>query len=248
MVDETLTPEDERLLDLLVDGELSETQRRELLLRIERAPDGWRRCALAFLEAQAWRGEAKSLVTEPVAVSPAAAVMPARSTSAWRSPVLWWPLTTAATLLVGWFSVIAIQSEQMKVVSEKKHPDGGSVTIVDNSPQPAPQPQFVEVQPQQAPQPQPQLAGQQNLRLVVRGPNGEAQILEVPLVGMQNMNEALLGQWSQMLTPELEQLLEASGNQIVRRRQLVPVDLNDGRRVVVPMEQVEIVPVSNRFQ
>jgi hypothetical protein len=47
-------PED-RLLDRLVDGELRDEERRPLLQRLEVEPDGWRRCALLFLEAQAWR-------------------------------------------------------------------------------------------------------------------------------------------------------------------------------------------------
>src|SRR5207253_643240 len=46
---------DERLLDHLVDGELADDERRELLMQLEKEPDGWRRCALAFLEAQTWR-------------------------------------------------------------------------------------------------------------------------------------------------------------------------------------------------
>ena len=42
-------------IDLLVDGELPAEARRALLSRLDASPDGWRRCALAFLEAQAWR-------------------------------------------------------------------------------------------------------------------------------------------------------------------------------------------------
>lgn len=42
------------LFDRLVDGELAEDERRILLLSFDREPEGWRRCALAFLEAQAW--------------------------------------------------------------------------------------------------------------------------------------------------------------------------------------------------
>ena len=52
---QTRSPEDDRLVDRLVDGELPDAERRDLLLRFEREPDGWRRCALAFLEAQNWR-------------------------------------------------------------------------------------------------------------------------------------------------------------------------------------------------
>jgi hypothetical protein len=43
-----------RLLDQLVDGELNCQRRQELLAALDREPDGWRRCAIAFLEAQAW--------------------------------------------------------------------------------------------------------------------------------------------------------------------------------------------------
>ena len=45
---------DDRLIDRLVDGELEETERQRLLALLETEPGGWRRCALAFLEAQAW--------------------------------------------------------------------------------------------------------------------------------------------------------------------------------------------------
>jgi hypothetical protein len=45
---------DDRLLDRLVDGELAEAQRAELLRLLAAEPDGWKRCAMAFLEAQAW--------------------------------------------------------------------------------------------------------------------------------------------------------------------------------------------------
>jgi hypothetical protein len=46
---------DGRCLDQLVGGDLPENERRALLLRLDSEPDGWRRCALAFLEAQTWR-------------------------------------------------------------------------------------------------------------------------------------------------------------------------------------------------
>ena len=47
-----LTPEDQFLLELLVDGELEDPERRDLLLKLNRIPGGWRCCAAAFLEAQ----------------------------------------------------------------------------------------------------------------------------------------------------------------------------------------------------
>jgi hypothetical protein len=73
---------DDAELDSLVDGSLAEPRRRSLLLALEAAPDGWRRCALAFLEAQAWRaalGELEGAAPSPVADVPAPTIVsPAR--------------------------------------------------------------------------------------------------------------------------------------------------------------------------
>ena len=45
----------QRQVDLLVDGELSEAERRALLLQLEHEPDGWRRCAWRFWRPNAGR-------------------------------------------------------------------------------------------------------------------------------------------------------------------------------------------------
>ena len=47
-------PVSDRLLDQLVDGSLDPLRRRELLAALDKEPGAWRRCAMAFLEAQAW--------------------------------------------------------------------------------------------------------------------------------------------------------------------------------------------------
>ncbi len=44
----------EVVIDRLVDGELAPEEQRQLLRSLEGEKDGWRRCALAFLEARAW--------------------------------------------------------------------------------------------------------------------------------------------------------------------------------------------------
>lgn len=50
-----MTPDDQLLIELLVDDELPVEEREELLARCQREPDGWRRLAEGFLEAQALR-------------------------------------------------------------------------------------------------------------------------------------------------------------------------------------------------
>jgi hypothetical protein len=68
-------PVDDGLIDQLVDGELPDVERHELLRELEAVPDGWRRCALAFLEVQSWRealaplAASARVVVQPVGVS-----------------------------------------------------------------------------------------------------------------------------------------------------------------------------------
>jgi hypothetical protein len=60
---------DPQILDRLVDGELAEAERREVLQTLERQPDGWRQCALAFLEAQSWGDALTELARHPESFS-----------------------------------------------------------------------------------------------------------------------------------------------------------------------------------
>lgn len=50
------------LLDRLVDGEMADGEYRRLLHQLEEQPDGWRRCALSFLEQQALQRELKQIM------------------------------------------------------------------------------------------------------------------------------------------------------------------------------------------
>lgn len=58
--DELIT---QRILDRLVDGELDETERRTVLNALERQPETWRACAIAFLEHQALADSVPNMVT-----------------------------------------------------------------------------------------------------------------------------------------------------------------------------------------
>ena len=57
----TLTPEDMELIERLVDDELNESERTRLLERLERVPEGWRACALSFLENQTFASALRGL-------------------------------------------------------------------------------------------------------------------------------------------------------------------------------------------
>ncbi|MCE9603604.1 MAG: hypothetical protein K8U03_01735 [Planctomycetia bacterium] len=235
MNEDLLTPEDQRTLDRLVDGELNEGERRAILLRLEHSPDGWRRCALAFLEAQAWKLEARAVVTEPAPATPKSSttsdsrIQPASlARKTWNGLSVWVPSVLAAGVLIA-------------VIYPQWNGRWNKETYVPVARQSDPQ------LPAGAPAYANSGRGSENVRLVVApGPGGEQRVVDVPLIEPDKMNEALFGQIGQQLTPEMVKTLEQNGNRVVRERRLMPITLGDGRRVVVPVEQVEIRPLGNQ--
>jgi hypothetical protein len=90
----------ERDIDRLVDGELTESERRDLLLRLDLESQGWRRCALAFLEAQCLRAALVEPAPTPISrsiVNPS--VRPIWKTSARRTALA---ASVALAFLLGW--------------------------------------------------------------------------------------------------------------------------------------------------
>ncbi|WZO98969.1 hypothetical protein EP7_000560 [Isosphaeraceae bacterium EP7] len=68
--DDDLNAISDESIDALVDGTLDDDRRRALLLALEADLEGWRRCALAFLEAQAWTQALAPLADHPAATIP----------------------------------------------------------------------------------------------------------------------------------------------------------------------------------
>ncbi len=54
-----LDASNQRVLDRLVDGELTDAEERAVIAQLSQMPDGWRRCALALLEARCWQRVAR---------------------------------------------------------------------------------------------------------------------------------------------------------------------------------------------
>src|SRR5262245_40719061 len=107
------------LIDRLVDGELTGDERRQLLQSFDKRPEGWRRCALAFLEAQSWREElgqvAHGRASETKETkSPVPSVAVVRK-SVWATGAMW--LAMAAGLLVA-FGLGTMQRERGHLVAD----------------------------------------------------------------------------------------------------------------------------------
>src|SRR5439155_5244460 len=84
-------PLDNDFIDRIVDGALTPGQLRAAIDRLDHEPDGWKRCAVAFLEAQCW-GEALRALDQPAGshggiaspLRPASAGGKGRANGRWR--------------------------------------------------------------------------------------------------------------------------------------------------------------------
>jgi hypothetical protein len=112
-----------RLIDRLVDGDIASNERRELLLRLERQTDGWRSCALAFLEAQEWK--AAIAATTKNAFASTSEGKPRRTHSRWL------PFLSLAALVllacgVGWMSRYLVEPTRT-IVASPRIPESATV-------------------------------------------------------------------------------------------------------------------------
>jgi hypothetical protein len=251
----------EHLLDLLVDGELTDAARGELLLWCEQDPQGWRRCALAFLEGQSWSEGAKNLAAHPVQADVGAAsraadgirrdedvagearLIPASklaptiegptrtSGGAWRWRTALGPLAMAASFLLAFGLGLWTRGGWPAGDPTQPGPDralGNRVATQEPADVPVPRGPLGQV------------------RLVVGGPNGSADEIELPVVEGEAFDPAYLRSRPTAVPLEVERALERMGHRVQQRRELVPLRLEDGRRLIVPVDRVEVYPVGNR--
>jgi anti-sigma factor RsiW len=199
-------PVDDRRIDRLVDGELPDEERRALLLRLENEPDGWRRCAIAFLEAQSWRDAAGSLASPlPETICPAVEKCRSVTTSRrWQRAANLTALATglAVAFLLGW----AVHGR----------PDANtprtSVTQVENLPA------AIDA--------------------------GAHPPVPTDLAAAESRTSEL-----DKTPAELDSLVrywELRGYRAERQRRLVSIELNDGRKVEVPVQEVRLQYVGGR--
>jgi len=225
----------EEQLDRLVDGALSEVERRELLGQLEQRPDGWRRCAAAFLEAQAWR---EALGQHVATLPPALVQLPSPSPSAaWQWKHV---LAIAASFLLAFSSVLWLRNGGNNTSNltptdiakttplpsnhSTADPGTGPTQVADNNP-----------------------AGPQTVRLVVdRGANGQPEFVDVPVIGDPQQVDRVLNDHSLLLPPSVAQALKRMGHEVHQQRELWPVQTSDGKQIVVPVDQVEVRYVGSR--
>ena len=201
---------DERQFDRLVDGELSEEDRRGLLSQLEREPGGWRRCALAFLEAQAWKREFAALLSPPVE----AAAKPRPAGSPWWNRHAGTVLAMAGSFLIALMLGLHLSGHDITTAVTPLTPHGR--------------------QPAEA------ASASNPWQMVTLTARGGGNALQLPAIKADRLDEAWLRNIPAPVSPDLLQALQESGHRVQQRRGLLPVEMNDGRRLVVPVNQVDI--------
>ena len=237
--------------DLLVDGELNVEDRRQLLAACESDPTLWRRCALAFLEAQAWRVDFRA---EPGDGVPMAAVEMRRRSAASRIYRYGSALAVCATVFffAGWLfrpirnepvvadSVIAPRDaasdrtgSREDQIGPKIDSDGtASTTAVAEADGIRTNPSSTVADPGRR-----RVAGILTLKVDDRGSERE---IKLPIV---DIPEAELVEWAKnpvAVNSFVVKALERRGHKVEAQRQLVTLNLDGGQKLVLPVEHFDL--------
>ena len=210
--------DDDARFDLLADGELSEAERRALLGGLDDEPGGWRRCALALLESQEWKRQLGAIVRQSDSHS-ADKRPPGRAR---RGP----GGKTLAAMAVS-FLVALLLGLVIRDLSHRSGPDGSPPVQVAGTDRDA------EDRDRRPPPDEPpmQVAA-------------DADSISVPVGRVDDLDEWLEG-LPAALPADVQRALERSGYRVYQTRELVPMGVEDGRQLVVPVDKVNIRYVGN---
>jgi hypothetical protein len=134
----TTIPDHAGLIDRLVDGELSDDERGELLSRLDQSADGWRTLALAFLEAQTWRS---ALHVTPDPKPQAEPRLPAMAQPSRDRSWLWLATCVAAALLA--FGIGRSRNGPQSPVEQSAKQPVEAQSVATHSPTESPAPQTI---------------------------------------------------------------------------------------------------------
>jgi hypothetical protein len=237
---------DDRQLDRLVDGELDETQRRNLLLQLDAEPDGWKRCAAAFLEAQCWQESFRTLaLPEPVVeLAPVKGPLIDEIAAAPdRLPQRGKPLRITSALAACFVSAFGLG-----LATGKFLPSGASERAPAFAAVPAVHRVGNSGQVDAGEQPLRENPALEAIALVnlddEAGSKGQA--LPVPLFSGPGASEVWLQNRPSVLSEYTQSQLQKRGFQVQQNRYFVESPLKDGRRVKIPIDELKYRFVGTR--
>jgi hypothetical protein len=245
-----IVPIDDQFIDRIVDGALTAVELRAAIGRLDREPDGWKRCAVAFLEAQSWRESFRTL-EEPATTLRASRSLSLPSAARARSRRRWIHGPIAAAILavsfaMGWMGHAArlgsggertpIGRPGTNLGPLATGPRSGALNDANmDLSQPT---QLAAWQPSES---RAVPAVNEIVRSVGRLQIGtQSDGAEVPILAGPGINEQWLRNQPPPLNEYREVVLQQQGYQVDQHRQLITTTLADGRRVTVPIDQVQI--------
>jgi hypothetical protein len=217
-----ISPSGDRLIDRLVDDELDPAERRALLGRLDAEPGGWRRCALAFLEAQSWRAALAALADEPAAGEPGR--RPGRMTP--RPALVGLAAGLLAAFALGWAAGGSAHGPPRQAPDRVTSTPAGQASP---GAQPVPTPAPAE----------PVRIGSTATR--VRPVSSGRTVLAIP-----GLDERWLRRPPAPLPEPLRRQWERRGYRVEQQHALMTVPLKDGRRMAVPVDEVRLRYVGKR--
>lgn len=226
--------EQEQLFDLLADGELDEERRRQLLKQLDHVPDGWRRCALAFLQHQAYREAARrALDALRNPAEPGGKNLAAARRSLWRrqTPWVYW-VSLAASVMVGF---------GLALVADRLFPNRAALPTVAQAP--------ISESEQRIPVAREQDGVPWDTVTVVMGDPASRQTraFEVPVFSGESLNASTLAALPSVVPGEVLEALKLRGHRYERRREFWPAKMNDGTDFVIPVETILVNPDSATY-
>jgi hypothetical protein len=215
---------DDSRFDRLVDDELSEAERRQLLAGLDNEPGGWRRCTLAFLESQCWKQtfDGRSRHTPCADIEIASTRFPTRLPAHGVFGLYSRRLGTLLAMAACFLAVFWVGT-QMRRAGQV----AGTVDMARLAPASTPDMQ----------QPNPWRT------VTVATPAGSS--LSIPAVERDNIDPQWLRRVPPAMPDDVMRAFVRAGHQIEQHRELVPVPLKDGRQLVVPVDQVDVHYVGN---
>lgn len=238
-------------LDRMVDGELTDSEQRSLLRSLDETDDGWRQLALSYVEARTWGTELRSLTAPSDDATSGIA----------RGEVKVASRTSGDTRAPGWLTVVLTASVMLVagLLAGMEFGSGSSVDSVAGGPtgetvaEESPSRAKNELEPATGRHangfpiaPEDLNPETEFLEFVLNDAPGRAQSVSVPIHADGNP-ESLLETSEPALSRGLQDFLLEHGHEFVEHRDLISVQLPDGREAVIPVRQVQLRHVLNRF-
>jgi hypothetical protein len=226
-------------VERLVDGELSADEYRQALAALEDEPGGWRRCALAFLEAQALAVELPRVTKGGASPS----VMPAKADVKHLSNMVML-LAMAASFLVVFG--LGIAAPGLLRFGTQETSGSGNSLAQQPGPNVVPDSAVPEAVGSQQLDDEPRYVG--DVQLVFDGgTKSSPEAGRVPIYDVGRHVNAYLADESPALAPEMVDLVRQLGFDVRHQQQYLPAPLDDGRQIIVPVDGYQITPVSRRY-